>query len=81
MVSQEGRSNRVTRWTPGAYYGEVVVGGNGRGDDLNQLNGPAGLLLVKPGQAKKIDWEGGRCEGGLNILRVVRYLDDNMELK
>ena len=64
MVSQEGRSNRVTRWTPGAYYGEVVVGGNGRGDDLNQLNGPAGLLLVKPGQAKKSIGKGGDAKGG-----------------
>eukprot|EP00434_Breviolum_minutum_P028468 symbB.v1.2.025185.t1/scaffold2422.1/size79552/5 len=27
ILVAEGRSNRVTRWTPGAYYGEVVVGG------------------------------------------------------
>eukprot|EP00435_Cladocopium_sp_Y103_P017206 s2255_g4.t1 len=42
----EKSSNRVTRWRPSSH-GEVMAGGKGRGDDLDQLNGPLGILLVR----------------------------------
>ncbi|CAF4905334.1 unnamed protein product, partial [Rotaria magnacalcarata] len=31
------------RWPKGATQGSVIVGGNGRGGQSNQLNGPEGL--------------------------------------
>ena len=40
-----GDNSNVTRWAPGATEGVVVAGGNGRGADLNQLNGPSGLYV------------------------------------
>ncbi|CAL1142653.1 unnamed protein product [Cladocopium goreaui] len=43
----EKSGNRVTRWRPGNSHGEVMAGGKGRGDNLDQLNGPLGILLVK----------------------------------
>jgi hypothetical protein len=45
--AQEKSGNRVTRWRPGSSHGEVMAGGKGRGDNLDQLNGPLGILLVK----------------------------------
>ena len=45
--AQEKSGNRVTRWRRGSSHGEVVAGGKGRGDNLDQLNGPLGILLVK----------------------------------
>ena len=47
---QESGSHRVTRWRPGET-GEVLVG-DGRGDNLDQLNGPS-ALLVKSSNGKK----------------------------
>ena len=45
--AQEKSGNRVTRWRPGNSHGQVMAGGKGRGDNLDQLNGPLGILLVK----------------------------------
>jgi hypothetical protein len=37
------------RWVKGATQGSVIVGGNGRGEQSNQLNQPIGLSLDQPG--------------------------------
>ncbi|CAF4170385.1 unnamed protein product, partial [Adineta steineri] len=36
-------NHRVMRWCEGDEEGEVVVGGNGQGNQSNQLNLPSGL--------------------------------------
>ncbi|CAF1083853.1 unnamed protein product [Adineta steineri] len=36
-------NHRVMRWCEGNTEGEIVVGGNDDGKELNQLNGPKGL--------------------------------------
>ena len=55
---KEFGNDRVTRWTPrrGAiaadgrgWLGEVVAGGQGYGDDLEQLAGPTALTLQERG--------------------------------
>ena len=40
-----GDNSNVTKWSPGATQGIVVAGGNGRGSNLNQLNGPSGVYV------------------------------------
>ena len=44
-----GDNSNVTKWAPGAVEGVVVAGGNGRGPDLNQLNGPSGVFVADDG--------------------------------
>jgi sugar lactone lactonase YvrE len=34
----EEKINAVSKWSPGSSTGQIVAGGNGRGDALNQLN-------------------------------------------
>ncbi|CAF4168200.1 unnamed protein product, partial [Adineta steineri] len=36
-------NHRVMRWCEGDEEGEIVVGGNGQGNQSNQLNLPSGL--------------------------------------
>lgn len=43
-VSDEIR-NEVRRWPPGSKQSELVAGGNGRGDGLNQLNWPTYIFV------------------------------------
>ncbi|CAF1251603.1 unnamed protein product [Adineta steineri] len=40
-------NHEVRRWKQGDVIGELVVGGNGKGDHLNQLNGPSFIFIDK----------------------------------
>ena len=40
---------RVMRWCNGATQGNVIVGGNGEGEQANQLNSPTGLSFDRHG--------------------------------
>ncbi|CAF4427642.1 unnamed protein product, partial [Rotaria magnacalcarata] len=42
-------NHRVMRWTQGAKQGTVIVGGNGQGAGVNQLNDPVGLSFDRHG--------------------------------
>ncbi|CAF3957679.1 unnamed protein product [Adineta steineri] len=37
--------HEVTRWKQGQTHGEVVAGGNGQGNNLNQLNNPSHIFI------------------------------------
>ncbi|CAF5158040.1 unnamed protein product, partial [Rotaria sp. Silwood1] len=42
-------NHRITGWSQGATEGRVVVGGNGRGSQSNQLSYPIGLSVDRQG--------------------------------
>ena len=47
----DAENNEVRRWQLGDKgEGTVVAGGNGKGNQLNQLNSPHGLFVDKDGQ-------------------------------
>ena len=38
---------RVVRWTANSTTGQIVAGGNGKGNQMNQLRGPTDVLIDK----------------------------------
>ncbi|CAF4282212.1 unnamed protein product, partial [Adineta steineri] len=42
-------NDRIMRWCEGKEEGEIVVGGNGKGDQSNQLNSPSDLSFDDEG--------------------------------
>jgi DNA-binding beta-propeller fold protein YncE len=42
-------NDRVMHWFQGAREGTILVGGNGRGQNSNQLYGPTGLSFDRQG--------------------------------
>ncbi|CAF1013890.1 unnamed protein product [Adineta steineri] len=40
-------NHRIVKWQSGAYNGEIVAGGNGRGSAIHQLNYPKDVILDK----------------------------------
>ncbi|CAF1214680.1 unnamed protein product [Adineta steineri] len=58
-------NDRVVKWKHGAYYGQVVAGGNGRGTRKDQLNLPTDVILDKKNDSFVI------CDYGNR--RVVRW--------
>ncbi|CAF4457864.1 unnamed protein product, partial [Didymodactylos carnosus] len=53
-VAEEG-NDRIMRWPKGATQGSVIVGGNGRGEQLNQLYWPFGLSFDRHGNLYVVD--------------------------
>ena len=53
-------NNRVQKWVPGAFIGTTVVGGNGAGSGLNQLNGPKGVAVDQLGNLYVADYGNNR---------------------
>ena len=53
LLVSEAAANRVTSWTLGHHRGEIIAGGRGRGNGLDQLNGPVGMLFVQ--KARPLD--------------------------
>lgn len=39
-------NQRVMKFLPGAAEGVVIAGGNGEGDDLNQLHSPCDIYVT-----------------------------------
>jgi hypothetical protein len=50
------------RWVKGAIQGSVIVGGNGRGGQSNQLSDPMGLSFDRHGNLYVVDCENGRVQ-------------------
>ena len=48
-------NDRVVRWINGARTGSIVVGGNGPGNETNQLYRPSDLLFDKHGNLYVFD--------------------------
>merc|ERR1712032_516892 len=74
LVSNRGpliRNYRVTRWRPGASEGTISAGGNGRGQELNQLDCPwgmvptadGGVVVVDTGNHRVMHWGPDASEG------------------
>ena len=64
-------NHRVMRWRDGATAGEIVAGGKGAGDMLDQLNLPSGIalewggdmLIVDTGNHRVMRWREGSTAG------------------
>ncbi|CAF4661367.1 unnamed protein product [Rotaria sp. Silwood2] len=48
-------NHRIMRWLNGSKEGSIVVGGNGEGNQQNQLNGPRGLTFNREGNLYVVD--------------------------
>lgn len=62
-------NHRIVRWIFGEQSGEIVAGGNGKGDRLDQLNGPRDVFLDQQTNSILITDYGNR--------RVVRWSCNN----
>ncbi|CAF4891213.1 unnamed protein product, partial [Rotaria sp. Silwood2] len=51
----DGGNARIMRWPKGATQGSVIVGGNGAGEQSNQLNWPFGLSFDRHGSLYVVD--------------------------
>ena len=59
-------NHRIMAWREGATQGEVMAGGNGRGDRLDQLNGPTDVIVDRRTDSILV------CDRGNE--RIVRWL-------
>ena len=55
-------NDRIMRWVKGATEGSVIVGGNGRGGQSNQLNEPFGLSFDRHGNLYVVDYGNHRVQ-------------------
>ena len=55
-------NNRVVRWLKGATEGSVVVGGNGQGGQVNQLNSPLDLSFDRQNNLYVVDYSKHRIQ-------------------
>ncbi|CAF4258079.1 unnamed protein product, partial [Adineta steineri] len=60
--------HRVIRWCEGKGEGEIVVGGNGKGHQSNQLSYPFDLSFDDEGNLYVVDWENHRIEKFETVL-------------
>jgi hypothetical protein len=58
----DGWNARIMRWVKGATQGSIIVGGNGRGVQSNQLNDPIGLSFDRHGILYVVDWGNARVQ-------------------
>ncbi|CAF3880654.1 unnamed protein product, partial [Rotaria sp. Silwood1] len=58
----DGWNDRIMRWPKGATQGSVIVGGNGKGEQSDQLNWPIGLSFDRQGNLYVVDWGNHRLE-------------------
>ena len=71
LYAADNVNHTVTRWREGDTNGTIVVGGNGRGDQLNQLNAPTFIFIdedysiyVSDSENHRvIKWVNGAIEG------------------
>ncbi|CAF3986970.1 unnamed protein product, partial [Rotaria sp. Silwood2] len=51
----DSSNHRIVRWPQGAKQGSIVVGGNGKGEQANQLSGPLDLTFDRQGNLYVVD--------------------------
>jgi len=55
-------NDRVMRWCKGAKEGTIVVGGNGKGQQPNQVNRPSSLSFDRQGNLHVADCYNSRIQ-------------------
>jgi sugar lactone lactonase YvrE len=55
-------NDQVMRWCKGGKEGTIVVGGNRKGQQSNQLNGPRGLSFDRQGNLYVADYGNHRIQ-------------------
>ena len=55
-------NHRVMRWYKEAKEGNIIVGGNGKGQQLNQLNGPIDLSFDGENNLYVVDFWNNRVQ-------------------
>jgi sugar lactone lactonase YvrE len=58
----EEANDRIMRWVKGATQGSVIVGGDGRQGQSNQLHWPVSLSFDRPGNLYVVDWGNHRVQ-------------------
>jgi sugar lactone lactonase YvrE len=53
---------RIMRWMKGATQGNIIVDGNGQGEQSNQLNRPIGLSFDRHGNLYVVEYENHRVQ-------------------
>jgi hypothetical protein len=84
LVVAGDNNRRVVVWKVGALRAFVAAGGNGRGNALNQLDGPtsiavgrdASLYIADSGNRRVVRWMPGASQG----IVVARHFDDGREI-
>ncbi len=56
LYVSDGGKNKVKRWKIGETIGTIVAGGNGEGNDLNQLNVPSYIFVDEDYSVYVSDW-------------------------
>ena len=62
MYVADEANDRVMRWTKDATKGQALVGDNGRGSRVDQLNGPASASLDDRGNLYIVDQDNHRIQ-------------------
>jgi hypothetical protein len=55
-------NHRIMRWVKGATHGSVIIGGNDRGRESNQVYEPMGLSFDRHGHLYVVDWGNDRVQ-------------------
>jgi sugar lactone lactonase YvrE len=53
---------RIMRWMKGATQGNIIVGGNGEGEQSNELNEPISLSFDRHGNLYVVDYGNHRVQ-------------------
>jgi sugar lactone lactonase YvrE len=69
----EEQNDRIIRWVKGATQGSVIVGGNGRGGQSNQLRVPIGLSFDRHGNLYVADLGNQRVQK-FNLEKIGKKL-------
>ncbi len=68
------------RWLKGAKEGTIVVGGNGKGEQVNQFNGPVDLSFDRENNLYVVDWNNHRVEK-FDVKLLNRYFKKKTSVK
>ncbi|CAF1023294.1 unnamed protein product [Adineta steineri] len=70
----DGENDRIVQWKYGAKNGQIIAGGNAKGDRSDQLNEPPGVIVDKKNNSLIIcDW------GNRRVVRWPRQIGRNGE--
>ncbi|CAF4279037.1 unnamed protein product, partial [Adineta steineri] len=65
----DSRNHRIVKWKFNSNTGQIIAGGNGKGNQSNQLNFPSDIVIDKKNNSFIVsDFEN---------KRVIRYFDQN----
>jgi len=82
-------NDRIVAWKKDATFGQIVAGGNGRGDRNNQLNDPTDviidyqndtLIIADMGNRRVVRWPRENGESGETIISNIRCCSLTMNI-